>query len=93
MNRALFAIARSISAGGTTSSFVHPWLKTARPMKEVENSVVHVSVSRPQLVDVIAQVVGFRAPQFVSEFREPFDPNHALVSSLDLKVVHPFQER
>ena len=62
-------------------------------MKEIENSVMNVAVPHPQFIDVIAQVVGFWTPQFMSAFGEPFDANHASVSSLDLQTVQPRQQR
>jgi hypothetical protein len=62
-------------------------------MKEVEDSVVNVPVSHPQLVDVIAQVVSLWAPQFVSAFGQPFDANSAFIPGLDLQTIHPRQQR
>ena len=54
---------------------------------------MNVAVSHPQFMDVITQVVGFRTPQLMSAFREPFDANHALVLSLDMQAVQPRQQR
>ncbi|ODS53514.1 MAG: hypothetical protein ABS36_12800 [Acidobacteria bacterium SCN 69-37] len=60
-------------------------------MEEIENPVMHVAMSHPQFIDVIAQIIRFWTSQFVSAFREPFDANGTLVASLDLESVHPRQ--
>ena len=62
-------------------------------MKEVENPVVHISVPHTQLVDPVAQEIGFRPTQFVTELRQALDPNNALVPNLALELVHPGQQR
>lgn len=62
-------------------------------MEKAEHSQVHVLVLRPQFVDVISQIVGFRAPQLMSELSETLQANAALLSSLLSELVEPLQER
>ena len=62
-------------------------------MKEIEDPVVHISVTHTQLVNPVTQEIGFGPTQFVTELRQALDPNDAFVPNLVLKLVHPDQQR
>lgn len=62
-------------------------------VKEVENSIVNVLKSGPQFIDPIAEQVGFRPTEFVTEFRQPLNSDPAFVLCSRWKTIEPFQDR
>lgn len=42
-------------------------------MKEVQQSVVYMSETRSQFVNIVSQIVGFRPSQLMPQFSQTFD--------------------
>jgi hypothetical protein len=58
-------------------------------VKEVKHTVVNSLVAGPQLVDIVAEEIGFRSSKLVAELFQPFEPGQALLKSLCRKLFEP----
>ena len=66
------------------------------PVKEVQNPVVHSTLSNPQLIDAVSQDVRKRPPQFVPKVSKPRNSRNAtLVCALvgAAKLLEPVENR
>ena len=58
-------------------------------IEEVKHPVVNSLMGGSQLVNVIAEVIGFRSPKLVPELFQSFEPDQALLQSLCRKLFEP----
>src|SRR5262245_28698723 len=74
--------------------FREPMTENCLPrMKEIENSVLNVSIPHSKFMDPTPKEVCLRPPQFVPHLRQPLDPNNDLVAHFRLQPVHPIEQR
>ena len=62
-------------------------------LKEIQDAIVDSLPPYPQFIDPASQQIGFRPPQFMTQFSQTLDLDHAFVLNIRRKGIEPLQYR